>query len=452
MPSIFGGGLSAGPSYIAAREFKKMSAEIAAKSKKQTDEQAALESEQRYKRLLASVTDYVYAVTVEDGRAVSTFHGPGCEAVTGYTSDEFERDQQLWYRMIREEDRPAVLEQANRILKGEEPPQLEHRIIHKNGSERWIRNTTVPRKDAQGRLVAYDGLVYDITERKQAEERLTRAHAELAANEEALKRTLEELKAANQELKQTQWQLIQAARLESVGALAAGVAHEVKNPLQTILMGLDYLVPNSPTENENVAMVLSDMRDAVTRANSIIRGLLQLSAQSDFEMKRDDLNALIRRALGLVKAQVIAAKVSVTRKLDSHLPPVKMDRGKIEQVFINLFINALQAMSAGGVLTVTTRAGQFGEDLKISESAFRQFNRGERVVVAEVQDTGIGIAAADLPKVFDPFFTTKPVGVGTGLGLSVVKKIVDFHGGSVDIQNAAEGGAIVTLVLKADSD
>jgi PAS domain S-box-containing protein len=429
-----------------------MNNEPATNSKKQTAEQATLESEQRYKRLLASVTDYVYSVTVEDGRAVSTFHGPGCEAVTGYTSDEFEQDQQLWYRMIREEDRPAVLEQAERILKGQETPPLEHRIIHKDGNVRWIRNTTVPRKDAQGRLVAYDGLVYDITERKQAEERLTRAHAELAANGEALKRTLEELRAANQELKETQLQLIQAARLESVGALAAGVAHEVKNPLQTILMGLDYLVPNCPAGNENLAMVLSDMREAVTRANTIIRGLLQLSAQTDFEMKREDLNASVRRALNLVKAQVIASKVSVVRKLDAHLPAVEMDRGKIEQVFINLLINALQAMSPGGVLTVTTRAGQFGENLKVNETAFRQFSRGEQVVLAEVQDTGSGIAAVNLPKVFDPFFTTKPVGVGTGLGLSVVKKIVDFHGGGVDIQNAAPGGVVVTLVLRAEPE
>jgi len=429
-----------------------MNIEPVTKSKKQTTEQATLESEQRYKRLLASVTDYVYAVTVEDGRAVSTFHGPGCEAVTGYTSDEFQQDQQLWYRMIKEEDRPAVLEQAERILKGQETPPLEHRIIHKDGSVRWIRNTTVPRKDAQGRLVAYDGLGYDITDRKQAEERLTRAHAELAANEEALKRTLEELRAANQELKETQLQLIQAARLESVGALAAGVAHEVKNPLQTILMGLDYLVPNCPAENENLAMVLSDMREAVTRANTIILGLLQLSAQTDFEMKREDLNGSVRRALNLVKAQVIACKVSVVRKLDAHLPPVKMDRGKIEQVFINLLINALQAMSPGGVLTVTTRAGQFGENLKVNETAFRQFSRGEQVVLAEVQDTGTGIAAVNLPKVFDPFFTTKPVGEGTGLGLSVVKKIVDFHGGGVDIQNAPLGGVVVTLVLRAEPE
>ncbi|HWX18684.1 MAG TPA: ATP-binding protein [Candidatus Binatia bacterium] len=428
-----------------------MNTEIITKSKKATD-QATLESEQRYKRLLASVTDYVYAVMVENGRAVATFHGPGCEAVTGYTSGEFESDQTLWYRMIREEDRPAVLEQTERILRGEEPPPLEHRIIDKNGTERWIRNTTVPRKDAQGRLVAYDGLVYDITDRKQAEERLTRAHAELKANEEVLKKTLEELQRANQQLKETQLELIQAARLESVGALAAGVAHEVKNPLQTILMGLDYLVPNFPAGNDNIAMVLSDMRDAVTRANTIIRGLLQLSAQTDFEVKAEDLNASIRRALRLVNAQVIASKANVVRKLDPHLPRARVDRGKIEQVFINLFINALQAMAPGGELTITTRGGRLGENLALSETASRPFHLGERLVVAQVQDTGTGIKPDNLPKIFDPFFTTKPVGVGTGLGLSVVKKIVDLHGGAIEIQNAAPGGVVVTLVLKAEPE
>ena len=110
-------------------------------------EQAAQESEQRYKRLLASVTDYVYSVTVDQGRSAATSHGPGCVAVTGYTSREFEADPFLWYRMICSEDRPAVTAQTERILRGETPPPLEHRIVHKNGRIRWIRNTTVPHND-----------------------------------------------------------------------------------------------------------------------------------------------------------------------------------------------------------------------------------------------------------------------------------------------------------------
>jgi PAS domain S-box-containing protein len=540
---------------------------------------AVQESERRYQRLLSSVTDYVYSVVVEDGRAVSTFHGPGCEAVTGYNSDEFKTDQSLWYRMIFEEDRPAVLEQSARIFLGETPPPLEHRIVHKNGSLRWIRNTQVPLKDERGRLIAYDGLVYDITGRKraeialrdsqerlelviqgsndgiwdwnlktneiylsprwksmlgyrddevgnnpaaweallhpedrgrvlaslgeylegrrpvyevehrlrhkdgsyrwiltrgvalrgsdgkpvrmagshvdltgrkQAEEQLTRAYAELAANEEALKRTLEELRSANQQLHSTQLELIQSAKLESVGALAAGVAHEVKNPLQTILMGLDYLGPNLPAKNETLPMVLRDMRDAVTRANTITRGLLQLSAHTDFELKAEDLTAVVKRGLRLVNAQLIAAQIKVVRKLDANLPRAKMDRVKIEQVLINLCLNAMQAMPPGGLLTVTTRFGRVGDEFTLPESATRPFRPGDLLVVAEVQDTGSGISAANLPKIFDPFFTTKPAGVGTGLGLSVVRKIMDLHEGGISIENAQPVGVVVTLALKAE--
>src|ERR1039458_357505 len=133
-------------------------------------EQAAQEYEQRYKRLVSSVTDYVYSVTVAEGRPVATAHGPGCEAVTGYTSKEFEADPYLWYRMIYSEDRAAVTAQAERVLHGETVPPLEHRIIHKDGRLRWIRNTPVPHKDDQGSLLGYDGMVSDITERKRAEQ------------------------------------------------------------------------------------------------------------------------------------------------------------------------------------------------------------------------------------------------------------------------------------------
>jgi PAS domain S-box-containing protein len=417
-----------------------------------TESAAIIESEQRYKRLLASVTDYVYSVTVENGQPISTRHGPGCEAVTGYKSEEFEADQTLWYRMIWEADRPAVVAQAERILNGEPQLPLEHRIRPKDGRIRWIRNTPVPRKNEAGTLVGYDGLVTIITERKQAEEQLTTANAELAANEEALKRTLKELQAANQELKQTQLQLIQAAKLESVGALAAGVAHEVKNPLQTLLMGLDYLGNNLPAGNETLAMVMTDMREAVMRANTIVSGLLQLSVQSDFELRNEDLNAVVKRALRLINPQAIASRVKVVRKLDAQLPRVRIDRVKIEQVFINLFLNAVQSMPAGGVLSVTTRAVRFEEDFQPDRPGFYPFGRGDLLVAAEVEDKGPGIPEANLPKIFDPFFTTKAASGGSGLGLSVVKKIVDMHGGTIDIRNAPPGGVVAALLLRGERE
>ena len=142
-------------------------------------EQAAQESQQRYKRLLAAVTDYVYSVAVEHGRPATTSHGLGCEPITGYTPREFEADSFLWYRMIYDEDRPAVTAQAEQVLRGETPPPLEHRIVHKDGRIRWIRNTPVPHKDDRGRLIYYDGLISDITERKQAEAVVQRSTEEI---------------------------------------------------------------------------------------------------------------------------------------------------------------------------------------------------------------------------------------------------------------------------------
>ena len=520
-----------------------------------------------------SATDVFYAVTLEQGRPAWTVHGPGCEAVTGYTAGELQADPSLWHRIAHSEDRLAVAAQADRILKGEAPPPLEHRIIHKSGAIRWIRNTPVIREDDLGRMIACDGLISDITERKaveeqhrlraaqmqaildnspaiihlkdaqgryiltnrrfqqlfhlsaeevlgktphdlfpretasvlcnhdkkvraalaplefeetlshdgephtylsvkfplldaagvpyalcgistditgrkQAAEQLERVCAELFQNEAALKTALEQLQLANKNLQATQAQLIQAAKLELVGTLAAGVAHEVKNPLQTILMGVDYLASGLPRANDNITLVLSDMRDAVTRANAIVRDLLELSAATAFEPVEEDLSSLVERSLRLVKSETVASKIHVSCELSPNLPPVLLDRRKMEQVFINLFLNALQAMSQGGVLTVATRHGRFGQDLKMSGPAFAHFQPGELVVIAEVRDTGKGIPEEHLPKIFDPFFTTKAVGVGTGLGLSVVKNIVDLHGGAIAIHNAPPGGAVVTLVLK----
>jgi len=126
--------------------------------------------EQRYKQLLESVTSYIYTVTVENGRAVSTVHGPGCVAVTGYASAEYAADPVLWYRMVHDQDKELVLKQAQDLLAGGHPGPLEHRVRHKNGSFVWVRSAVVPRTDEQGRLTAYDGLITDITAQKRAEE------------------------------------------------------------------------------------------------------------------------------------------------------------------------------------------------------------------------------------------------------------------------------------------
>jgi PAS domain S-box-containing protein len=136
-------------------------------------------SEERYKALVESTTDYLYAVQVQDGRALKTTHGSGCSVVTGYATEDFDADPTLWYRMIHEEDRERVLRHVGQVLSGGQPPPFPHRIRHKDGSIRWVGVTLVPRFDEGRRVFAYDGLIKDITERKVIEEERERLILEL---------------------------------------------------------------------------------------------------------------------------------------------------------------------------------------------------------------------------------------------------------------------------------
>jgi two-component system sensor histidine kinase HydH len=162
-----------------------------------------------------------------------------------------------------------------------------------------------------------------------------------------------------------------------------------------------------------------------------------------------DLNAMIRRSLLLVKHELTGNHIEATAELDSSIPQVLLDPNKIQQVFVNLFMNAIQSMHSGGALTVRTYVRP-AEPAEADDSS-------SSMVVAEVDDTGAGIPPEKLSKVFEPFFTTKAVGRGTGLGLTVVQKIVDLHDGTVAIHNhyknpadiSACTGARVTVTLKA---
>lgn len=261
-----------------------------------------------------------------------------------------------------------------------------------------------------------------------------------------------ERKRVEAELKTTQLQLIQSAKFESVGQLAVGVAHEVKNPLHILLHGLVYLsrAPLSAGD-ENVALVLGKMDNAVKRADRVIKGLLDFSAPSATELTPSELNAVVEESLLLVNHELVRAHVTLVKELEEALPVLKLDRQKIEQAFVNLFINAIHAMPAGGTLTVKTYAEwptEFGPD--VGRRRTDQFRIGETRVVAEVLDTGTGIPTETLDRLFDPFFTTKPPGQGTGLGLSVTRKILELHQGTIEISNRQEGGVRVTLTFKTE--
>ncbi len=410
-------------------------------------EQAVKESQERFALAVRGTNDGIWDWNVLTGEI---YYSPRWKTMLGYEEQEVENTFAGWERLLHPEDRPRARDTVQAYFSGQtESYELEHRLRHKDGTYRWILARGVALRDPQGNPLRMAGSHVDLTARKQAEDQLRRACQELAQSQTTLNNTVNQLQAANEKLRQTQLQLIQAAKMECVGTLAAGVAHEVKNPLQTILVGVDFLDGSLPGRSGSVGLALADMRDAVGRANTIIRDLLQLSADTAFELAQGDLNEVVERSLRLLNSELVAARIKVVCDLEAGLPAIGMDAGKMGQVLLNLFINARQAMAHDGILRVATRSGCSAAGLRVEESLAGRFRPGERLVVAEVQDTGSGIAQEHLSRIYDPFFTTKPVGMGTGLGLSIVRKIIDLHQGAMEVRNAPEGGVVVTLLLRA---
>lgn len=348
---------------------------------------------------------------------------PAAERMFGWSAQEVLDRPLPFVPQDRREEFQAL---RARVLEGKALTSVELRRQKKDGSPIDVSLSAAPLRNAEDQIIGIIAVVTDITERKRAEEALRVA----------------------------QLQLIQSAKFESVGQLAAGVAHEVKNPLAIILQGLAYLSQDELAPGDGtVTLVLNKMRDAVRRADLVIRGLLDFSTPRTADPTPTNLNGVLEQSLSLVHHECVRSQVTVVKKLETNLPPLKLDRNKIEQVFVNLFMNAIQAMPGGGTLTITTRPsrptslGTDGDGRKTDASRIET-----SLIVVEIEDTGTGIPEGKLDRVFDPFFTTKPVGQGTGLGLSVTRKIVELHGGTIDLRNRDGGGVRVTLAFKTEGD
>ncbi|MFH1593088.1 MAG: PAS domain S-box protein [Candidatus Omnitrophota bacterium] len=262
------------------------------------------------------------------------------------------------------------------------------------------------------------------------------------------KKAIEKLKAAYTQLKETQSNLIQAEKMHVVGTLASGIAHEVKNPLAVIAQGIEFFSRNIKTKDKNLHDVLKYMDEAVKGADNIIKGLLDFSSVSKLDMQPEDLNAVLDQSLMLVKHQSDKYDVKIVKDF-GVLSKIKMDRNKINQVFVNLFLNALYAMPKGGELSIKTytkKSIRRGFGLKQESKDVLEIE--EEITIAEIEDSGTGIPAKDLGRIFDPFFSTRRAKGGTGLGLSIVKNIIDMHNGKIEIVNRATGGAKVTVTLR----
>jgi PAS domain S-box-containing protein len=376
-------------------------------------EEALRESEERYRRITEAVTDYIYTVHVAEGRAVATRHGPGCVAVTGYASEEFAADPFLWQRMVVEADRPAVEYQARRLLAGESTPPLEHRLVRKDGQVRWVRNTPVLHLDPARELISYDGLIRDITERKQAE--------------------------AERENLGTQ--LRQAQKMEAVGQLAGGVAHDFNNAL-TVILGFAELALLRLNPLDPLRQHMDQIVDAVRQSANLTRQLLTFARRQIVTPRVLDLNAAIA-SLAKMLPRLIGEDIDL-RIAPGEAPwNVSIDPSQVDQIVINLVTNARDAIANTGTITVETGNVVLGEEHCRQHAGVAP---GDYVVLT-VSDTGVGMDKATMERIFDPFFTTKAEGKGTGLGLATVYGIAKQGGGFVDVYSEPGQGTTFKVYL-----
>jgi signal transduction histidine kinase/CheY-like chemotaxis protein len=244
-------------------------------------------------------------------------------------------------------------------------------------------------------------------------------------------RLYEGVKQQMTELKRTQAQLVQSAKLAAIGELAANVAHEINNPLTSVLGFASYLAEQVQT-GQPMREELDLIIEEATRARDIVRDLLNFSRQREFEPELTEMNAVVEQTVAMVRRQGSLDNVTVDEQYAQALPPVEIDISRMKQVFLNIINNAVYAMTDGGTLTIRTYSLN-------------------GMVSVEFTDTGVGISTDHLDRIFDPFFTTKPAVSGTGLGLSVSLGIVQSHGGTIEVQSRAGHGSIFTIKLPGKS-
>jgi PAS domain S-box-containing protein len=334
------------------------------------------------------------------------FASAGVERITGYPPEEVVGRN---CRMFQGPDSdPATVRRMREAVAAGGACSVEIVNYRKDGTAHWTAVTLNPVRDAAGRLIHFVGVQSDVAERRQLEE-----------------------------------QLRQAQKMEAVGRLAGGIAHDFNNLLTVIHFASDQLTEMEalPPEAREATLAISQ---AGRRAGRLTQQLLGFSRQTIVQPRVFDLNANVTEAASLLR-RLVGEDIAIQLSLDAGLAAVKADPGKIDQVLINLAVNARDAMPQGGRITLETRNVMLDESYV---GTHLDSAPGPHVMLA-VSDTGHGIAKEDLPRIFEPFFTTKEPGVGTGLGLSMVFGIVQQCGGSIHVYSEPGLGTTFKIYLPA---
>lgn len=335
---------------------------------------------------------------------------PNIKAILGYTDDEIPNDIETWVTYVHPEDSQAVMEAAQACLDGKTPEYIfEHRMLHKDGSTRWIMVRGKAIRDESGDAVRLIGTDADITERKQTEE--------------ALRESEEKLARLN--------------KMESMGLLAGGVAHDLNNILSGIVTYPDLLLMNLPTDSEH-RKYIEAIRESGLRAVAVVRDLLTVARGVASTKEPLNLNELVKeylRSPELGKLEQLHPTATIKTRLDNELLNISGSKAHLRKVVMNLVSNAAEALDAHGNVIISTMNRYVDKPIK----GYSDVNEGEYVIWS-VSDDGPGILPDDLDRIFEPFYTKKIMGrSGTGLGLAVVWNVVQDHKGYIDVKSDENG-------------
>jgi PAS domain S-box-containing protein len=372
-------------------------------------EEALRESEERYRTILENIEDGYYEVDLPGN--FTFFNDPVCR-LFGYSKDELMGMNDRQY--TDQENAKKLYQTFNKVYKTGEPSKgFDWEVIRKDGTKRYIEASISLVKNPTGQPIGYRGIVRDITERKRAEE----------------------------ENKVLQEQLRQSQKMEAVGRLGGGIAHDFNN-LLTIIKGYSQLSLLDLNESDPLWGNIQEIQKATQRATDLTRQLLAFSRRQILDLKVLDLNTLLKD-LDKMLRRIIGEDIELLTLLAGDLGRVKIDPGQIEQVVLNLAVNARDAMPSGGKLTIETA------NLELDEK-YAETHMGVtpgHYVRLSVSDTGAGMSQQVKEKIFEPFFTTKEKSKGTGLGLSMVYGIVKQSSGNIWVYSEPGHGTTIKIYL-----
>ena len=378
-------------------------------SERKQIEEALRSSEEKYRTILENIEDGYYEVDIAGN--LTFFNDSFCR-IYGYPREELMGMNDRQY--TDQENAKKLFQAFNKVYRtGESTKEFDWEIIRKDGTKRCIDASVSLMKDSSGNRIGFRGIVRDVTDRKQ----------------------IEQEKAILQE------QLRQSQKMEAIGQLAGGVAHDFNN-LLTLIKGYSQLSLQELREDDPLKPNIEEIRRAADKAAGLTRQLLAFSRRQILEMKVLDLNTVLSN-LDKMLRRVIGEDIELVTILAEDLGRVKTDPGQIEQVIMNLAVNARDAMPQGGKLIIET--ANVGLDEKYARNHIAV--KPGRYVMLSVSDTGVGMAPEVKERVFEPFFTTKGRGKGTGLGLSMVYGIVKQSSGNIWVYSEPGKGTTFKIYL-----